>query len=69
MEPPTMQQEILEFPSRAHIEFCFDVRHGRCSIHTRLRVWHPDMQPVGALRVCALDVCQDMGPASVLLIP
>lgn len=52
-----MQQQTLKFFSRAHIEFCFDVIHGWCSIHTSLRIWHPDMQPVGALWVCALALC------------
>lgn len=50
------KQWTLQFPNRACIEFCFDVLHRWCSIHTSLRIWDPDMQPVGAIWVCALDL-------------
>lgn len=63
-----MQQQTFKFSRKARTELCFDVKHGWCNIQTSFRIWHPDMQPVGAFWVCAFDLCHVMGPANVLLI-
>lgn len=49
------QQQTFKFSRKARTEFCFDGIHGWCNIRTSFRIWHPDMQPVGAFGVCALE--------------